>query len=134
MSNVFSSLPIISQNFYDIGFRIVEFGVVLWFPCVLWNCKRYLTYDFQNNINQFFSKGNISLLLHVPFYNFLYFSPENLWVLNPTTLFKSLKTSEKNETDAVKDSNQENYGSLYQVHGNDSSTSYLLDTSYNPEV
>lgn len=76
-------LPIISQNFYDIGFRIVEFGVVLWFPCVLWNCK----------------------------------SPENLWVLNPTTLFKSLKTSEKNETDAVKDSNQENYGSLYQVHG-----------------
>lgn len=37
-----SSLPIISQNFYDIGFRIVEFGVVLWFPCVLWNCKRYI--------------------------------------------------------------------------------------------
>nr|XP_022326235.1 uncharacterized protein LOC111126117 [Crassostrea virginica] len=76
-------LPIINQNFYDIGFRIVEFGVVLWFPCVLWNCK----------------------------------SPENLWVLNPTTLFKSLKTSEKNETDAVRDSTQENYGSLYQVQG-----------------
>lgn len=38
-------------------------------------------------------------------------------MLNPTTLFKSLKTSEKNETDAVKDSNQENYGSLYQVQG-----------------
>lgn len=37
-----SSLPIISQNFYDIGFRIVEFGVVLWFPCVLWNCKWYI--------------------------------------------------------------------------------------------
>lgn len=49
-----------------------------------------------------------------------FFSPENLWVLNPTTLFKSLKTSEKNETDAVKDSNQENYGSLYQVQGKDS--------------
>lgn len=31
-------LPVLSQNFYDIGFRIVEFGVVLWFPCVLWNC------------------------------------------------------------------------------------------------
>ncbi|KAL8608168.1 hypothetical protein ACOMHN_016623 [Nucella lapillus] len=28
------------QNFYDIGFRIVEFGVALWFPCVLWNCGR----------------------------------------------------------------------------------------------
>lgn len=55
-------------------------------------------------------------------------------MLNPTTLFKSLKTSEKNETDAVKDSNQENYGSLYQVHGNDSATSYLLDTSYIPKV
>ncbi|XP_061163717.1 uncharacterized protein LOC133172899 [Saccostrea echinata] len=76
-------LPIISQNFYDIGFRIVEFGVVLWFPCVLWNCK----------------------------------SPENLWVLNPTTLFKSLKTSEKSETDAVRDVSQENYGSVYQIQG-----------------
>lgn len=41
-------------------------------------------------------------------------------MLNPTTLFKSLKTSEKNETDAVKDSNQENYGSLYQIQGKDS--------------
>ena len=38
-------------------------------------------------------------------------------MLNPTTLFKSLKTSEKNETDAVRDSTQENYGSLYQVQG-----------------
>ncbi|XP_048777563.2 uncharacterized protein LOC125681478 isoform X2 [Ostrea edulis] len=74
-------LPILSQNFYDIGFRIVEFGVVLWFPCVLWNCK----------------------------------SPENLWVLNPTTLFKRLK--EKNETDAVRNVPQENYGSLYQIQG-----------------
>ncbi|XP_063423927.1 uncharacterized protein LOC134707810 [Mytilus trossulus] len=33
------SLPVFDQNFYDIGFRIAEFGVVLWFPCVLWNCK-----------------------------------------------------------------------------------------------
>ncbi|XP_076455229.1 uncharacterized protein LOC143289895 isoform X2 [Babylonia areolata] len=33
-------LPVLSQNFYDIGFRIVEFGVALWFPCVLWNCGR----------------------------------------------------------------------------------------------
>ncbi|KAK3596817.1 hypothetical protein CHS0354_015670 [Potamilus streckersoni] len=27
-------------NLYDIGFRLVEFGVALWFPCVLWNCFR----------------------------------------------------------------------------------------------
>lgn len=33
-------LPVISQNIYDIGFRIIEFGVSLWFPCVLWNCCR----------------------------------------------------------------------------------------------
>ncbi|XP_060074722.1 uncharacterized protein LOC132554421 [Ylistrum balloti] len=32
-------LPILSQNFYDIGFRVVEFSVAVWFPCVLWNCK-----------------------------------------------------------------------------------------------
>ncbi|KAK7487413.1 hypothetical protein BaRGS_00021375 [Batillaria attramentaria] len=31
-------LPVLSLNFYDIGFRVVEFGVALWFPCVLWNC------------------------------------------------------------------------------------------------
>ncbi|KAK7095451.1 uncharacterized protein [Littorina saxatilis] len=31
-------LPVLSHNIYDIGFRIVEFGVALWFPCVLWNC------------------------------------------------------------------------------------------------
>lgn len=85
--------------------------------------QKVLDLGFSKQYQSVFSKGNISLLLHVPFYNFLYFSPENLWVLNPTTLFKSLKTSEKNETDAVKDSNQENYGSLYQVHGNYSSTS-----------
>ncbi|KAL5011460.1 hypothetical protein ScPMuIL_010011 [Solemya velum] len=33
-------LPILSQNLYEIVFRIVEFGVALWFPCVLWNCNR----------------------------------------------------------------------------------------------
>ncbi|XP_014777319.1 uncharacterized protein LOC106874178 [Octopus bimaculoides] len=31
-------LPVLSQNVFDIGFRIIEFGVSLWFPCVLWNC------------------------------------------------------------------------------------------------
>lgn len=25
---------------YDVIFRIVELGVALWFPCVLWNCMR----------------------------------------------------------------------------------------------
>ena len=31
-------IPLISRNAYDIVFRIVELGVALWFPCVLWNC------------------------------------------------------------------------------------------------
>ncbi|CAL4074343.1 unnamed protein product [Meganyctiphanes norvegica] len=30
-------VPLISRNAYDILFRIVELGVALWFPCVLWN-------------------------------------------------------------------------------------------------
>ncbi|XP_041368270.1 uncharacterized protein LOC121382757 [Gigantopelta aegis] len=33
-------LPVFSQNYYDIVFRVVEFGVALWFPCVLWNCAQ----------------------------------------------------------------------------------------------
>ena len=31
-------MPLISRNAYDIIFRVVELGVALWFPCVLWNC------------------------------------------------------------------------------------------------
>ena len=30
-----------SRNVHDLVFRIVELGVVLWFPCVLWNSIRY---------------------------------------------------------------------------------------------
>lgn len=33
-----SRVPLISRNAYDIVFRVVELGVALWFPCVLWNC------------------------------------------------------------------------------------------------
>ncbi|KAK6622521.1 hypothetical protein RUM44_002333 [Polyplax serrata] len=33
-----SKAPIYTRNWHDIAFRIVEIGVVLWFPCVLWNC------------------------------------------------------------------------------------------------
>ena len=29
-----------SRNTHDLIFRIVEIGVALWFPCVLWNCIR----------------------------------------------------------------------------------------------
>ncbi|XP_065580886.1 uncharacterized protein LOC136040575 isoform X2 [Artemia franciscana] len=29
-----------SRNTHDLVFRIAEIGVVLWFPCVLWNCMR----------------------------------------------------------------------------------------------
>ncbi|CAH1272207.1 MARCH5 [Branchiostoma lanceolatum] len=31
------SVPLVSNNYYTLTFRIVELGVVLWFPCVLWN-------------------------------------------------------------------------------------------------
>ncbi|KAF2357636.1 Zinc finger RING-CH-type [Trinorchestia longiramus] len=31
-------VPLISRNAYDILFRVVELGVAMWFPCVLWNC------------------------------------------------------------------------------------------------
>ena len=29
-----------SRNYHDILFRVVEVGVALWFPCVLWNVNR----------------------------------------------------------------------------------------------
>lgn len=33
-------VPVLSRNFHDVMFRVVESGVALWFPCVLWNCVR----------------------------------------------------------------------------------------------
>ncbi|CAG7816482.1 unnamed protein product [Allacma fusca] len=35
-----SKVPVESRNYHDILFRIVEVGVALWFPCVLWNVNR----------------------------------------------------------------------------------------------
>jgi len=29
---------VLSRNCHDVMFRLVELGVALWFPCVLWNC------------------------------------------------------------------------------------------------
>ena len=34
-------VPLYSRNWHDLVFRVVEIGVGLWFPCVLWNCMRY---------------------------------------------------------------------------------------------
>ncbi|KAF4521572.1 hypothetical protein B566_EDAN001292 [Ephemera danica] len=31
-------VPVVSRNWHDIVFHVVEIGAVLWFPCVLWNC------------------------------------------------------------------------------------------------
>ena len=31
-------VPVYSRNWHDIVFRVIEVGVALWFPCVLWNC------------------------------------------------------------------------------------------------
>ncbi|XP_046735308.1 uncharacterized protein LOC124404879 isoform X1 [Diprion similis] len=33
-----TKVPLHSRNWHDIVFRIIEVGVALWFPCVLWNC------------------------------------------------------------------------------------------------
>ncbi|XP_060815166.1 uncharacterized protein LOC132906720 isoform X2 [Bombus pascuorum] len=33
-----AKVPLYSRNCHDIVFRIIEVGVILWFPCVLWNC------------------------------------------------------------------------------------------------
>lgn len=33
-----NKVPVLSRNYHQVMFRVVEFGVALWFPCVLWNC------------------------------------------------------------------------------------------------
>ncbi|XP_077282905.1 uncharacterized protein LOC143908926 [Arctopsyche grandis] len=33
-----TKVPVNSRNWHDVVFRVVEIGVALWFPCVLWNC------------------------------------------------------------------------------------------------
>ncbi|XP_031847247.1 uncharacterized protein LOC116433376 [Nomia melanderi] len=33
-----TKVPLYSRNWHDVVFRVIEVGVVLWFPCVLWNC------------------------------------------------------------------------------------------------
>lgn len=33
-------VPVLSRNYHNVIFRVVELGVALWFPCVLWNCLR----------------------------------------------------------------------------------------------
>eukprot|EP00057_Strongylocentrotus_purpuratus_P009336 XP_011663810.1 PREDICTED: uncharacterized protein LOC582261 [Strongylocentrotus purpuratus] len=33
------SIPLLQRNSYVIVFRIVELAMVMWFPCVLWNCR-----------------------------------------------------------------------------------------------
>nr|CAH7717391.1 unnamed protein product [Callosobruchus chinensis] len=35
-----TKVPINSRNLHDIIFRVVEIGVTLWFPAVLWNCMQ----------------------------------------------------------------------------------------------
>lgn len=31
-------MPVHSRNWHDVVFRVVEIGVAVWFPAVLWNC------------------------------------------------------------------------------------------------
>lgn len=35
-----AKVPINSRNLHDIIFRVVEIGVAIWFPAVLWNCMQ----------------------------------------------------------------------------------------------
>lgn len=35
-----TKVPVYSRNWHDIVFRIVEIGVAVWFPAVLWNCMQ----------------------------------------------------------------------------------------------
>lgn len=42
-------VPLESRNIFDVVFRVVELGVALWFPCVLWNCMRYFGIAFYLN-------------------------------------------------------------------------------------
>ena len=40
LASVFCRVDLVSRNTFDVVFRVVELGVALWFPCVLWNCIR----------------------------------------------------------------------------------------------
>ncbi|XP_022689578.1 uncharacterized protein LOC111260814 [Varroa jacobsoni] len=31
-------VALVSRNIYEVSFRLIEIGLALWFPCVLWNC------------------------------------------------------------------------------------------------
>ncbi|XP_057329934.1 uncharacterized protein LOC130670534 [Microplitis mediator] len=33
-----TKVPLVSRNYHAVVFRVIEVGVSLWFPCVLWNC------------------------------------------------------------------------------------------------
>ncbi|CAH1365154.1 hypothetical protein MTP99_001446 [Tenebrio molitor] len=35
-----TKVPIVSRNWHDVVFRVVEIGVAVWFPAVLWNCMQ----------------------------------------------------------------------------------------------
>lgn len=35
-----TKVPVNSRNWHDVVFRVVEIGVAIWFPAVLWNCMQ----------------------------------------------------------------------------------------------
>lgn len=35
-----TKVPVYSRNWHDVVFRIVEIGVAIWYPAVLWNCMQ----------------------------------------------------------------------------------------------
>jgi len=83
-------VPLESRNVFDVLFRVVELGVALWFPCVLWNCMRW-------EKNPEFCYSHITSL---------FFRPDQLWILNPKKILKrldiatSLELTSRNAEDA----------------------------------
>lgn len=35
-----TKVPVNSRNWHDVVFRVIEIGVAVWFPAVLWNCMQ----------------------------------------------------------------------------------------------
>lgn len=60
-----SRVPLYSRNWHDVVFRVIEVGVALWFPCVLWNCMRYVLYHKRYLSVKYSYLQDLLYLLHL---------------------------------------------------------------------
>nr|XP_034826477.1 uncharacterized protein LOC117983944 [Maniola hyperantus] len=103
-----AKVPVGSRNWHDLVFRIVEIGVALWFPCVLWNCmaperlwllnpRRLLARQLDDArladllaphrpANDAKVVVEIGVALWFPCVLWNCMAPERLWLLNPRRL------------------------------------------------